>query len=90
MKGCSIILMLMIALNGCQPPFIECVLNFPGFTKTYKFSFSKEELKNRIVEAYTYDESLLLKNFGLTLIENEEVDAQYRQSIEMWLEKKLG
>lgn len=67
---------------------MQCFLKFTGFEKTYEFDFSKEELKNRIVEAYTYDKSLLLKNLGLTLIQNEAVNSEYRQNVEVWLDKQ--
>lgn len=67
---------------------MQCFLNFTDYEKTYEFDFSKEELKNRIVEAYTYDKSLLLKNFGLTLIESKAVNSEYRQSVDVWLDKK--
>ena len=40
------------------------------------------------MEAYTYDKSLLLINFGLTLIENEAINSEYRQSIDVWLDKQ--
>ncbi|MGO3707540.1 MAG: hypothetical protein ACTJGD_05475 [Mesonia hippocampi] len=45
-------------------------------------------MKNRIEKAYTYDKSLFLKNFGLTLIESEAVNSEYRQSIDIWLDKQ--
>ena len=67
---------------------MQCFLKFTDYDKTYEFGFSKEELKNRIVEAYTYDKSLLLKNFGLTLIESEAVNSEYRKSINVWLDKQ--
>src|SRR5690606_10990205 len=38
-------------------------------------------------EAYTYDKSLLMKNLGSTLIENEKINAQYRKSVDIWLDK---
>ncbi len=82
------ILILLILISGCTPPLLQCFLNFKDFEKTYEFEFSKEELKNRIVEAYTYDKSLLLKNLGLTLIQNEEVNSEYRQSVDIWLDKQ--
>ena len=78
----------MISVSGCSPPLLQCFLKFTDYEKTYEFDFSKGELKNRIVEAYTYDKSLLLINFGLTLIENEAINSEYRQSIDVWLDKQ--
>ena len=83
-----ILLTVLISVSGCTPPLLQCFLNFTDYEKTYEFDFSKEELKNRIVEAYTYDKSLLLKNFGLTLIECKAVNSEYRQSVDVWLDKK--
>lgn len=40
------------------------------------------------MEAYSYDESLLLKNLGKTIIENEEVNKAYRKGVDIWLDKK--
>lgn len=83
-----IILTILISVSGCSPPLLQCFLKFTDYEKTYEFDFSKGELKNRIVEAYTYDKSLLLINFGLTLIENEAINSEYRQSIDVWLDKQ--
>ena len=83
-----IILTILISISGCAPPLLQCFLKFNDYEKTYEFDFSKEELKNRIVEAYTYDKSLLLKNFGLTLIESEAVNSEYRKSVDVWLDKQ--
>ena len=83
-----ILLTLLISVSGCTLPLLQCFLKFTDYEKTYKFDFSKEELKNRIVEAYTYDKSLFLKNFGLTLIESKAVNSEYRQSIDIWLDKQ--
>ena len=79
---------LLISVSGCTPPLLQCFLKFADYEKTYEFDFSKEEFKNRIVEAYTYDKSLLLKNIGLTLIESEAVNSEYRQSVDVWLDKQ--
>jgi soluble P-type ATPase len=78
----------MFLVSGCTLPLLQCFLKFTNFEKTYEFDFSKEELKNQIVEAYTYDKSLLLKNLGLTLIQNEKVNSEYRQNVDIWLDKK--
>ncbi|UTW65500.1 hypothetical protein KFE94_12660 [bacterium SCSIO 12643] len=82
-----IILILSASISSCTPSVLVCYLKFSDYKKTYDFNFSKTELKNRIVEAYTYDKSLLLKNFGLTLIEEETVNSEYRKSVEVWLDK---
>ncbi len=81
-----ILLTLLISVSGCTPPLLQCFLKFTDYEKTYEFDFSKEELKNRIVEAYTDDKSLLLKNFGLTLIQNETVNSKYRKSNNVWVQ----
>lgn len=83
-----IILILLISSSGCTPSLMHCFLKFTDYEKKYKFDFSKEELKNRIVEAYTYDKSLLLKNLGMTLIESEAINSEYRESVDVWLDKK--
>lgn len=83
-----IVLTLLISNSGCTLPLLQCFLKFTDYEKTYEFDFSKEELKNRIVEAYTYDKSLFLKNGGLTLIQSEAVNAEYRQSVKVWLDKQ--
>lgn len=83
-----IILALLLPISGCTLVPFQCMLKFADYEKTYEFDFSKEELKNRIVEAYTYDRSLLSKNLGLTLIQNEAINSEYRKSIEVWLKKQ--
>lgn len=83
-----ILLTLLISISGCKPTLLQCFLKLTDYEKTYDFDFSKEELKNRIVEAYTYDKSILLKNFGLTLIQNETVNSEYRKSVDVWLDKQ--
>jgi hypothetical protein len=74
-------------LASCTLAPLQCFLSFSDYTKTYEFPFSREELKDRIIEAYSYDESLLLKNLGKTVIENEEVNKTYRTSVTVWLDK---
>lgn len=83
-----ILLILLISISGCTSPLLQCFLKFADYEKTYDFNFSKEELKNHILDAYTYDKSLLLKNLGLTLIQNETVNSQYKKSIDVWLDKQ--
>ena len=78
----------LILLSSCTLAPLECLLKFFNYKKTYEFSFSKTELKDRIVDAYSYDESLLLKNLGRKIIENEEVNKAYRKSVDIWLDKK--
>ncbi|HEX6427798.1 MAG TPA: hypothetical protein VF008_08940 [Niastella sp.] len=84
----SILLTLSLCmLTSCVPPVMECFLNFSDYTKTYEFEFSKEELKKRIIDTYSYDESLFFKNLGRTVIEDENVNKKYRPSIGIWLDK---
>ncbi len=75
-------------LSSCTLTPLTCFLNFSDYSKTYEFSYSKAELKDKIVEAYSYDESLLLKNLGKTIIENENINEAYRKSVDVWLDKK--
>ena len=75
-------------VSSCTPAHLKCLLLFKNYGKTFNFNFSKSELKNRIVEAYSYNESLLLQNLGKTLVENEQVNAKYRKSIDNWLDKQ--
>lgn len=83
-----IFLFIIFIMNSCTPPLLLCFLEFSNFEKTYDFKFSKEELKNQIVEAYTYDENLFKKNFAITLIENKKVNSQYNKSVEVRLDKE--
>lgn len=83
-----LLLTFLISMSGCTLPLLQCFLKLTDYEKTYDFDFSKEELKNRIVEAYTYDKSLLLKNLGLTLIQNETVNSEYQKSVGIWLHKQ--
>ena len=57
------------------------------YKRTYNFDFSKTELKNKIIDAYTYDNTFFIQNLGLTLIEEEKINAQYRRSVDIWLQK---
>ncbi|SMG35958.1 hypothetical protein SAMN05661096_02393 [Marivirga sericea] len=89
MKVKYLLIIILIALSsGCTLHLLKCSLKLSDYEKTYTFHFSKEELKNRIVEAYTYDKRLLSKIFGLTLIQNETINLDYRQSIEVWLDRQ--
>jgi len=78
----------VFSLSSCTPPLLQCFLELPNLQKTYHFKFSKEELKNQIVDAYTYDKSRFNKNFILTLIENESLNDQFRKNIEIRLDKE--
>lgn len=79
--------LLCTLLASCTPSVLQCYLTFNDINKTYEFAFSKQELKKRIVDSYSYDESLLLKNMGKTTIENLAVNTEYRKSIDVWLDK---
>ncbi|MEL7376514.1 MAG: hypothetical protein AAFY36_04800 [Bacteroidota bacterium] len=87
MKILYFFLLILLGLSSCTLPPLLCFLSFTGQEKVYEFDFPKEELKNKIVEAYTYDKSILAKNFGLTLIQNEDINSEYRRSISVWLDK---
>jgi len=91
MKTSKIIYLSLITLSlctSCTPGILECFLKFENHEKSYSFNFSKEKLKAQIVESYTYDKSSLSKSFGLTLIENEQVNKDYRKTKDIWLNKK--
>lgn len=74
--------------SGCTPGIMKCFLEFDKHQTNYKFNYSKEQLKHKIVESYSYNESLFLKNFGKTIIENEQVNKKYRTSTDNWLDKR--
>lgn len=69
----------LLLLTSCVPPPILCFLDFSDYTQTYEFNFSKDELKDRIVSAYTYDSSLFRAMLGQTPIVNDDVTEKYRQ-----------
>ena len=76
-----------ILFTGCTRPILECYLSFMDYKRTYNFDFSKTELKDKIIDAYTYDNTFFIQNLGLTLIEEEKINAQYRRSVDIWLQK---
>ena len=78
----------LFLISGCTPGIMKCFLRFDKYQNSYTFNFSKDALKTKIVEAYSYNENLLLKNLGKTLIENEQVNTKYRTSTENWLDRK--
>jgi hypothetical protein len=82
-----IFLWLLLLLPGCTPGIMQCFLSFKEVDKTYNFKFSKKELKDRIVDSYSYNESLLAKNLGKTVVESESVNEKYRKSVDVWLDK---
>ena len=82
-----LIAVLSCLLIGCVPAPLLCFLTFSNYTKTYGYDFSKEELKDRIIKAYSYDKGLLHQNLGKTLIENESINRAYRTSVVVWLDK---
>lgn len=84
----SLIIIGSFLCTNCVPPKLLCQFDLSDFTKTYEFNYSKEELKDRIVEAYTYDVSLMSKLSGKRLIENTDVNTEYRKTQQIWLEKK--
>ena len=84
----TLFVLLIIMLNGCTLPLMLGHLEFDDLDRTYTFNLSKERLKDRIVEQYSYDVGYLSKNFGKTLIENPNVNKKYRISTDEWLDKK--
>ena len=82
------VLSLLIVFTSCTRGLILCFIDFYDLEETYEFDFSKEELKNRIVASYSYNESVFLKIIGKNLIENENVNKEYRKSVEIWLDKR--
>jgi hypothetical protein len=81
------IVLLCTLFSSCTPRILQCYLSFKDINKTHEFTFSKQELKKRIIDSYTYDESLLAKNLGKTTIENLAVNTEYRKNIDVWLGK---
>lgn len=79
MKSRLFLLSALFLLSGCTLPKILCSLNFSDYIKTYEFNCSKDELKNRIFEAYWYDSSGFSRIFGKTNIENEDANEKYRK-----------
>ena len=79
---------MFLSISSCTPALTKCFLAFTDYEKTYMFDCSKQQLKDRIIKAYTYDESLLSKNLGKTLIESERVNAEYQKSTDFWLDKQ--
>ncbi len=87
LKSYTSIILILLLISGCTPGIMKCFLKFDKYQSNHKFNYSKEQLKNNIVELYSYDENLLLKNFGKTLVENEAVNEKYRTSTTNWLDK---
>jgi hypothetical protein len=83
----ALTLLFLFILSSCTLTPLKCFLDFSDYNKTYEFNFSKTVLKDKIVEAYSYDESLFLKNLGKTTIENETINETYRKSVDVWLDK---
>jgi hypothetical protein len=75
------------SMASCSLAPLRCLLTFSDYRKTYTYNFSKEELKNKIIETYSYNKSLFSKNLGRTIIENKEVNQLYRKSVDVWLDK---
>lgn len=82
-----VIIVLTGLFNSCTFPPLQCLLEYSDYEKQYNFNFSKEELKNRIIEAYSYDVSVTRKVFGINCIEEVSVNQKYRQNIYIWLDK---
>jgi hypothetical protein len=74
-------------LNACVPPPLSCVLQFEGFEKRYEFNMSKDKLKDKIIEAYSYDKSVGSKLLGAHVIEEAAVEREFRKSLDTRLDK---
>ena len=85
--GIALFGLIAACLNSCSLPQLLGYLEFSDLDRTYEFDLPKEELKDMIVEEYSYDMGLLCKNLGRTLIEDPEVNSKYRISTEEWLDK---
>lgn len=83
-----LIILVVVMAAGCTPGVLNCFLRFEDYQSIYKFGYSKDELKRRIVESFSYGNNSLVNNIGKTLIENEEVNQKYRTSTINWLDKK--
>lgn len=81
------LILVVYLLTGCSY-LVQCQLVFANYIKTYNFNIPKKDLKDKIVEAYTYDESRLLTLFGKTTITNEDIDKAQQQHLEIWIDKK--
>ena len=86
-RNLFVIILLTGLFNSCTLPRLQCLLEFSGYQKQFNFDFSKVELKNRIIEAYSYDLSVTRKIFGISCIEELSVNQKYRQSVDIWLDK---
>lgn len=73
----SILYAVLLFQSGCVLAPMQCMLTFGNYNKTFEFDCSKEVLKDRIVESYSYDESVFLKVFGKTVIENEALSPHH-------------
>lgn len=86
-RNLFVFILLTGLFNSCTLPPLQCLLEFSGYQKQFNFDFSKNELKSRIIDAYSYDISVTRKIFGITCIEEESINQKYRQSVDIWLDK---
>jgi hypothetical protein len=88
MTGKILLGLISTMLSGCTLPMMLGLVEFSDFDRTYEFNFSKNKLKDKIVDQYSYDIGLLSKNLGRTLIESPGINIKYRISITEWLDKE--
>jgi hypothetical protein len=75
-----------ISLYGCVLPPLQCLLEVSDINQKYVFNFSKKELKQKIVDTYTYDNNLWIKNFGKTMVFENGIDELYSKR-QIWLDE---
>ena len=57
-KTCWLAIALVTACNSCTPSKFLCIQEFPNYEQKFEFDFSKDKLKERIIDAYPYDISV--------------------------------
>jgi len=78
----------ILFITSCLPPYLNCSFEFKGYNKKYEFDISKEDLKDEIVKAYSYDKGLFVKNLGYITLTNQAVSNKYRRLPEFRLDRK--
>jgi hypothetical protein len=86
-KTCWLAIALVTACNSCTPAKFLCILEFPNYEQKFEFDFSKDKLKDRIIDAYTYDISVFRMLFGATSIQEKLVNSEYNQRVDFYLSK---
>lgn len=83
-----LVILIVTVLNACTPPIFLCLLEFPEYEQKFDFGFSKDKLKDRIIDAYTYDISVFSMLFGATSVKEKSVNREYNQSVDFFLSKR--